>query len=148
MNIPWRKLSIELISLAVICGLVYLGNHQVQTWLGQRAVEQTGLPQTSYQMALEKSAQTGKPVLLEFAAIWCSSCRALDTEVLANTGVRKSIESGYIFSRLEWESEADKAIFEQYGVDGFPVLLIVDANGQVRRKINFTLDPQQFLAQL
>jgi thioredoxin-related protein len=37
---------------------------------------------------------------------------------------------------------------ETYGVRGFPTLLILDADGNLVRKLSLTFDPEQFLAQL
>jgi len=137
----------EVLVLALIFLISYIGNQHVQSWLGQRAVNNTGFEHVSFEEALTKAQAEDKNLLIDFAAIWCPACRKLDNQVISQTEVKAEIEKNYVFTRLEYESD-DREIFERYGIQGFPTLLVVDQTGKPLRRIATTLDPEQFIEQL
>ena len=147
MQIKPKAILRELVIIAVIVAAAFYGNRLVQTWLGQKAIEQAGYEQISFDAAKALANTQGKPMLVDFSAVWCPSCRKLDTKVFANPAVKMRIEQDYVYVRLEYESD-DRALFERYGVTGFPTLLLMDAAGNPYQRLGFTLDPEQFLTQL
>lgn len=128
--------------------VVYFGNVELQTYLGKKALEDLNIPKLSLEEALTQAKRENKLVLADMSAIWCPSCRKLDQEVLSNTKVQTAIEQHFVFSRIEYESEAGKAFMAKYDVSAFPTLLILDANGQKVRKLPLTFSPEQFIAYL
>lgn len=147
MRIKPKFILKELAVLAAIFLLAYFGNQQVQSWLGQKAIENTGFEHISLDAALEKAAAEDKQVLVDFAAIWCAFCRKLDNKILANPEVQKQIDAGYVFTRLEYESD-HRAVFQQYGITQFPTLMVLDPTGKAIRKLRVTLEPEVFIQQL
>ncbi len=134
--------------VAVVAVAAYFIHVEYQTRLGQKAIDATGLELHTLDDALAKSKESGKPVLADLSAIWCPSCRRLDTEVLANEAVRTKIESDYIFARIEYESDEGAAFMERHNLRGFPNLLILDANGNKLKDVPVTFSPSAFLARL
>lgn len=134
--------------VAAVSIVAYFANVQYQTHLGQKALDSTGLEVLAFTDALTKSIETGKPVLADLSAIWCPSCRRLDSEVLANESVRAKIEKDYIFARIEYESEEGAAFMETYNVRGFPNLLLIDGDGKKLKNLPTTFSPDAFLAAL
>lgn len=148
---PEKKKRSPLVSVAIIAVVVlaaYFINVEVQTYLGEQALEETGLEIRSFEDALIASKETGKPVLADLSAIWCASCRSFDQAVLANEVVKAKIEKDYVFARLEYESDEGGAFMERYGVRGFPNILVINGDGSLDRKLLVTRSPQEFLAQL
>jgi thiol:disulfide interchange protein len=143
MPISRRKLT-ELALLAVFAFGVYQTNVFYQSHLGRQAIAATGLDSLELEQALEQSELSDKPVLVELAAVWCPSCRALDRKVLSNRSVQQRIEQGYHFVRLEYESEAGEAFMARHGVRGYPKLFVLDAQGEITRQLPLTLDPRVF----
>lgn len=137
----------EVAVLATIVLIAYFGNQNLQAWLGQRAIDNTEFEAISLGDALTLAQEQNKPVLVDFAAIWCSACRKLDNAVFAKSEIQGIIESKYVFTRLEYESD-DRKLFEQYGVNRFPTLLVLNPQGEVIRRLSVTLDPEQFALQL
>ncbi len=128
--------------------LIYFGNVELQSYLGRRALEQTGLPVLSLDEALAQAKEQNKRVLANMAAIWCTACRKLDREVLSRQRVRDAIVRDYVFARVEYESEEGEAFMEEYQVRGFPTLLILDADGAMVRKLPLSFSPGQFVFDL
>lgn len=137
----------ELLLLAALFSIAYLGSQNLKLWLGQRAIDQTGFEAISLDAALIQAKAENKLVLVDFAAIWCSTCRKLDTQVLAQPEVKDRIESNYVFTRLEYESD-DVQLFEHYGIQQFPTLMVLNSDGSELRQLSLTLDPDNFVGQL
>ncbi|MGY8694392.1 MAG: thioredoxin family protein [Verrucomicrobiia bacterium] len=147
---PKKNKSIirSLVTFAAIAIGVYFANTAYQTHLGQKALDATGLEILSLETALAKSKETGKPVLADLSAIWCPSCRQLDNQVLSNEIVKAKIESDYIFTRIEYETDEGKAFMEKHQLPGFPSLLTLDSDGNRIKNLPRTLSPETFLASL
>jgi len=143
-----KALTRKILTWAAIAALVYFGNVQLQTWLGHRALANTGLEIHNLEDGLSLAASTDRLVLADVSAIWCSSCRTFDNKVLADEGVRALILERYVFVRIEHESEEGKAFRERYGVKGFPRLLVLDADGNLVAHLPTVYDAAVFRSSL
>jgi len=137
----WHK---WLIAAGVLLAAYFI-NVEVQTVLGNRALEATGLQSMTFEAALDKARIEKKLVLVDVSAIWCPSCRALDKQVFGQQQVRSVIESAFVFSRLEYESEAGKALLKHFEVSGVPTLLLINGSGDLIKQLPITYDPDQFV---
>ena len=133
---------------AAIPLFVYFVNVEVQSYLGRKAVEATGLHRLSLDEALAKAADENKLIIVEVSAIWCSNCRRLDKQVFGDETVRRTINEKYLFVRLEYESPDGTAFLEKYQSEGFPNLWLLDAKGDVVSKLDVVYDPAAFIRQL
>lgn len=145
MKIP--KLAKDIAQMLAIFAVVYFGNQQIQTYLGKKAVAETGLVSPTFEQALQMAQQQGKPIVAEFSAIWCGSCRKFDQNVLSDEQVKAKLGENYVFTRLEYESD-DRQFFERYGVRGFPTVLMISADGGTARRLALSFDAKQFASQL
>lgn len=135
------------VSFAIMGGVLlaaYFINVEVQSYLGRKVLSQTGLSALDLPSALAKAESESKLVLADLSAIWCPSCRKLDKTVLSDPGVRRTIEERFVFARIEYESEEGAAFQQRYQVRGFPNLLILDARGDLVKKLPLTFDPAEF----
>lgn len=139
---------ISIALFAVVALAVYFGNVEIQTWLGEKALAETGLEMRTLSEAMAKAKAENKLVLADMSAIWCPSCRKLDQEIFSNPDVQNALKEKYVFARIEYESDEGKAFMTEYGIRGFPTLLALDANGAKLREIPATLDPYDFIANL
>ena len=126
----------------------YLVNVQVQTWLGEKALRESGLDIKSLDEALALAESQSKLVLADLSAIWCSSCRTLDQRVFSDPEVRNVLAEKYVFARIEYETEEGKAFRQRHQTVGIPVLLVLDTAGNKVRELDVVLDPQKFREQL
>ena len=144
MNRKWIKYAL----IALIPIVAYFANVEWQTRLGQQALAATHLDFKPLAQALVEAKTSGKPVLADFSAIWCPTCRAMHQTVFTDPAVKAAITSGYILSRIDYESPEAPAFMAKYGVRGFPTLLVLDGDGKLLRQVSVTLDPARFVSEL
>jgi len=73
----------------------------------------------------------GKPVMLEFYADWCVSCREMEAFTFSDPRVRATME-GMLLLRVDVtkNTEADKALLKRFSLFGPPGIVFFDAQGR------------------
>lgn len=126
----------------------YFAHTEWQTQRGEEALRATALEFLPLDRALALARVQGKPVLVDFSAIWCPTCRVLHAEVFTNAAVKESIQSGFVLSRVDYESPGAGTFMQRYGVKGFPSLLVLSADGGLLRHVPVSFDPAALAASL
>jgi thioredoxin-related protein len=139
-----RKNLIGFTKIALLVGVVIVGNRLVQTHLGERAIEQTGLEILSLPTALAQAQKTNRLVLVDMSAVYCPTCRKLDNEIFANKMVQEKINQSFVYARIEYDSDAGDGFMQKYQVRGFPTVLILDQTGKKIAHLPLTFDPSQY----
>jgi thiol:disulfide interchange protein len=85
--------------------------------------------------ALAESAETGKPVLVDFTASWCPPCKVMKHEVWPDAAVAQAVNKNYI--PLLVDVDVDAEVARKYGIRGIPTILVLDAKGDVLRAASF-----------
>jgi thiol-disulfide isomerase/thioredoxin len=77
--------------------------------------------------AMRQSRATGKPMLIDFRADWCSACKMLDKHTWADPAVQSEIKARFVPLSLDvsHESAATDRLAKRYEVAGLPTILIV-----------------------
>ena len=77
---------------------------------------------------------SGRPVMLDFYADWCVSCKELERETFADPTVRAAL-AGLVKLQADVTAndEADQALLQRFGVIGPPAILFFGPDGQERR---------------
>lgn len=127
---------------------IYFGNKMLQTHFGEQALEQIEFEVLDIKVALAKAAAHDKLVLADMSAIWCPTCRKLDKTIFSDTQVKQVIEDDFVFTRVEYESEQGKQFMQRYGVAGFPVLLVLNGEGEKLTRLPLTFDSLEFINNL
>ena len=80
---------------------------------------------------LAAAGAENKPVMLDFTAKWCVSCKEMDSLTFADAGV-KTLLSNFIVLRADITAndEQDKALNKRFQIFGPPMVLFFDSKGQ------------------
>lgn len=89
----------------------------------------------SFEEALAKAEEEGKPVFVDFYATWCAPCKALKRTSFKDSDVGDYYNKNFINVSIDAESKEGKNIARYYGVGSYPTMIITDYLG---RKITST----------
>lgn len=134
--------------IILISVLGYYGNRTIQSYLGQQAIDQTGLDILTLGQALELAKRSNKLVLADLSAIWCPSCRKLDKQVFSDKQVQTQLKQDFVYARIEYESPESEIFMQNYQVTGFPTLLVLNAEGEKLVQLPINYEPLAFLKSL
>ncbi len=93
---------------------------------------------------------SGKPIMLDFYADWCVSCKELEHTTFKDEEVKKALK-GYILLQVDTtkNSADDKRLLEKFNLFGPPGIIFWDEKGvQSSDKIIGYKDPKQFIEHL
>jgi thiol:disulfide interchange protein len=142
------KILSVIVLIMLLSVLGYYGNKTVQSYLGQQAIDKTGLEIRSLEQALALAKGSDKLVLADMSAIWCPSCRKLDQQVFSDEQVKTQINQHFVYARIEYDSPAGKTFMQHYQVTGFPTLLVLNADGEKLVHLPVSYQPLPFMATL
>lgn len=137
----WKRRAKWILAVAVLATGSYFAHTAWQTHRGEAAIRATALEFLPLERALMLAKSQGKPVLVDFSAIWCPTCRALHADVFTNAGVKLAITSGYVLARVDYEAPEARAFMQRYGVQSFPTLLVLAADGSLVRRVPISFEP-------
>jgi thiol:disulfide interchange protein DsbD len=120
-----------------------------------------GAAQTSPHLAFQRvknvaeldaalAAAKGKPVMLDFYADWCASCKELERFTFADPKVQARLKDVVLLQvDLTGNTPDDKALLARFKLFGPPGIIFFDASGQEMgyRVVGYE-NPEQFLASL
>ena len=83
------------------------------------------------------AARTGRHVLYDFTAAWCSPCHRLDQEAWGDDAIAEKVNGGFVAVRVvdrEREdgknSPAVSDLETRYRIQAFPTLIVADTDGR------------------
>jgi thioredoxin:protein disulfide reductase len=75
-----------------------------------------------------------KPVMLDFYADWCISCKEMEHFTFSNADVQQSLTHFVLLKAdVTPNDEPDKALYKRFGIFGPPAILFFDTNGTEQR---------------
>ncbi len=96
-------------------------------------------------------ANTTKPIMLDFYADWCVSCKEMEESTFKDEAVIAKLDS-FLLIQVDTtkNSDDDKALLKKFGLFGPPGIIFWDKNGNEldQAKLVGYKDPEQFLVHL
>ena len=84
--------------------------------------------------AFAEAKASGKPLLLDFSAVWCPPCNLLSAEVL-HTADPPEVLSDYVVAVVDVDHPSSFALKSQYDIGGYPTVVVADADGSERSRM-------------
>ena len=108
-------------------------------------------PVTNVEQLESAIKNSGKPVILDFYADWCTSCKEMEAITFSDQKVKQKLD-GYTLLRADVtsNSESSKALLKKFSLFGPPAIIVLDQAGNElasARMIGF-LGPDAFLNKL
>ena len=99
---------------------------------GERAAQTTPWVRISSSAQLdEKLRSAGRPVMLDFYADWCVSCKEMERFTLSDTRVRKELENVLLLQAdVTAANPADRELLKRFSLFGPPGIIFFDADGR------------------
>ncbi|MDP4002707.1 protein-disulfide reductase DsbD [Methylobacterium sp. NEAU K] len=89
----------------------------------------------AFEAALQAAQAEGKPVLVEFAADWCTVCRTNERTVLADAAIRERLKAVTVIRVDLTRDDADaRALMQRFTVVGPPTLILMRPDGSEIRQ--------------
>lgn len=89
--------------------------------------------QENYDGALTAARRDGKPTVLVLYADWCQWCKRLLTESLVDPRVL-TLRDSFVWAKVN--SDKETSYKDKYGQNGFPLVVVLDREGAVIRRID------------
>lgn len=94
------------------------------------------------------AAEAGKDLLLEFTGSdWCPPCKMLNSEVFSQEAFLTTAPEHFVLVKLDFPQdksglteeiqEQNTALAEKYGIEGFPTIILSDAEGRPYARTGF-----------
>lgn len=103
------------------------------------------------QQEVKKSAEAGKPVLVDLFAEWCVACKEFEHITFAD-GEVKNLMAQFTLIKIDvtHATEQDQQLLDHFQVLGLPTLLLFDKNGSelTQSRITGFMGPKDFSAHL
>jgi thiol:disulfide interchange protein DsbD len=103
------------------------------------------------QQEVKKSAEAGKPVLVDLFAEWCVACKEFEHITFADAEV-KSLMAQFTLIKVDvtHATDQDQQLLDHFQVLGLPTLLLFDKNGSelTQSRITGFMGPKDFSAHL
>lgn len=85
----------------------------------------------SYDRGLEIAKNENKPLLLYFWASWCPWCKKMDSEVLSNSAVVKTISQNFVPLKIDIDAKENAELLRKYMFRGTPTFVVVNAEEEI-----------------
>ena len=84
---------------------------------------------------LERAAESGRSVMLDFYADWCVSCKEMERYTFPDEAVRRALAGAVLLKAdVTDNDERDRALLSHFGLFGPPAILFFGADGRERSR--------------
>jgi len=85
--------------------------------------------------AVAKASRQGRPVMVDFYADWCTSCKEMEATTFLDPVVRQALSGSVLLRADVTANDADdQALLKRFGIYGPPTIAFYNRNGQERSR--------------
>jgi len=85
--------------------------------------------------AVAQAAHAGQPVMVDFYADWCTSCKEMEATTFLNPGVQQALAGTVLLRADVTANDAnDQALLKRFGIYGPPTIAFYGRDGQERSR--------------
>lgn len=112
--------------------------------------------QNKFSEAVALSQSTSKPIAILFTGTsWCPACQKLEREVMSQPEFAQLVGQKFVFLKAEFPEYSEnslmkspfKPLLDRYGINSFPTIVVINANGQELYRVNYRQGGPQAYAQ-
>ncbi len=87
-----------------------------------------------FELELAAAQAAGRPLMLDFYADWCVSCKEMEDQTFTDPGVQAELASAVLLQAdVTANDDVDQALLEHFGILGPPTIVFFAAEGTERR---------------
>ena len=155
----WKGVGVIalLLGVALLVGALSGGRDILQPLAGLRTAASAAEPSTGFQRVRslaelqQRVASAGKPVMLDFYADWCVSCKEMESFTFSDPKVRTQLD-GMLLLQVDVtaNNETDRALLKRFSLFGPPGIVFFDPQGREIRGLRVIgyQNPERFLKTL
>lgn len=84
----------------------------------------------TFAQALAKAKSEGKPLFVDFYAVWCGPCKKMEKQIFIQPEVGEYFNKHFVALQLDAEKPENVDVAKTYKVEAFPTLGIFDGEGK------------------
>ena len=138
----WIRKGVGIACIGIACAVIW------------NAMPTEGVKWTPFSdSVLAEAKESGKPVILDFYAGWCSPCRHLDRLTFHDRSIIEAAAKDFIMIRVDLTKGGDPAkekLARRYDVRGIPAVIFLKPGGDERvdLRVMDILPPDRFLVRM
>lgn len=111
--------------------------------LGVSSVQAASITWTeSLNGALTTAKKTGRPVLIDFTAVWCGPCQEMKRTTFKNA---KVITESKKWVMVHMDVDKQEKVAQKYNITAMPTFLVLSPKGKVVARSEGGMDATEFL---
>ncbi|MEN3040037.1 MAG: thioredoxin family protein [Bacteroidia bacterium] len=96
----------------------------------------------SWEALLKEAQKQGKPIFVDFYAVWCGPCKMLERYTFSNPEVGAYVEKNYIAYRIDAERGEGSSLADRYRIRAYPTIVFLDPQGnEIGRQVGYVDAP-------
>lgn len=99
----------------------------------------------SWNEALQQAKKENKLIFLDIYATWCGPCKRLKATTFSDKEVGSFYNAHFINMALDGEQGEGALLAGQYGLQGYPTLLFINAEGKIVNAVSGYQTPADLL---
>jgi thioredoxin 1 len=96
-----------------------------------KKAKQINFIENDWELTLKKAQAEHKYIFVDAYAVWCGPCKLLKTTTFKNNQVADFYNKNFVNLSIDMEKGNGIKLADKWGVEAYPTLLILDANGNL-----------------